>query len=70
MSRSRWSLANVLRQVRGARNAADRARIKYGKNDVTALLIRSAMQQLNGAEKSLLEAKRRRDEPKTRRVAA
>lgn len=56
---SRWSLKNTLRQVRGARGAAARAEVRYHRDDVVSLLLRSCMARLNDAEKALLEANRR-----------
>lgn len=53
---SRWSLKNTLRLVRGARNAAARAQIKYGKNDVLDMLLTKTMKRLTEAEGQLLEA--------------
>lgn len=56
---SRWSLKNVVRQVRGARGAAARAEVRYHRNDVVTLLIRRAVKALNAAEAHLLDARTR-----------
>lgn len=53
---SRHSLKNSLRQVRGARNAADRTRIRYGKRPLVAARIRRAMVLLNAVERELCAA--------------
>jgi hypothetical protein len=59
MSKSRWSIKNTLRQVRGARGAADRARVRYAKQDAIELLLRLCMARLTDAERALLEANQR-----------
>lgn len=70
MTASRWSIKGVLRQVRGARNAAGRTEIRYGKHDAIALLLRVCMAKLTDAERALLDANRRAVAREDRRRAA
>jgi hypothetical protein len=57
---SRHSIANVLRQVRGARNAVARAIVRYQRrNDAVTALLEKLLGQLNASEKVALEANRR-----------
>lgn len=67
---SRWSIKNVTRLTRGARNAAGRARVRYSKDDVIRLLLAQCMAKLNEAEQKLLEANRRAVAREERRRAA
>lgn len=49
MSKSRYSIANVLRQLRGARNALERTSIRYGRNDVVRSKLKRALEAVNEA---------------------
>lgn len=67
---SRWSIENVLRQVRGARGSAGRALTKHAKQDRVAELLATCMAHLTAAEHALLAKNRRAVERETRRRAA
>ena len=58
MSHSSYSIANVLRQVRGARNAAARAEVRYGRSEPVCAKLKQAQAALNKAEAYLLAARR------------
>jgi hypothetical protein len=58
MTTSRWSIKNALRQVRGARNAVARAKVRHGRNDVVTEMLERLLAQLNADEKLALEANR------------
>jgi hypothetical protein len=65
---TRHTLKLALSRVRAARTSTARAGIRYGRQALVALLVRSAMAKLNAAEAALLEAQRRVG-VKVRRVA-
>lgn len=57
MSKSRWSITNVLRQLRGARGSLERAIIRYGKRDLVRKKLEGALAKVNAIEAELLDAR-------------
>jgi hypothetical protein len=66
---SRHSRQNVLRQVRGARNACARTAIRYRKDERVTELLAECLAHLNAAERALLEKNRRAVAREHRRAA-
>lgn len=56
---SRHSIANTIRQVRGATGSASLAALRYGSDELTEADIIKAMKLLNAVERLLLSARRR-----------